>query len=160
VSWFISLIVKIKLKLIKRKNPLLLEIDENYNPAVTEEGEEFFPNGYFVFNITKMLNFISSNKEIFELKNISIKEYRSGTAVINESHVDKVDITVPIILAEISPGRYNVIDGNHRVEKAYRSGAETIPAYVLNMRQHLPFLTTVEAYRAYVGYWNEKVMLL
>jgi len=159
VSWFISLIIKIKLKLTKRKNPLLLEIDENYNPAVTEEGEEFFPNGYFVFNITKMLNFISSNKEIFELKNINIKEYRSSTAVINESHVDKVDITVPIILAEISPGRYNVIDGNHRVEKAYRLGAETIPAYVLNMRQHLPFLTTVEAYRAYVGYWNEKVML-
>ena len=147
------------MKLTKRKNPLLLEIDENYNPAVTEEGEEFFPNGYFVFNITKMLNFISSNKEIFELKNINIKEYRSSTAVINESHVDKVDITVPIILAEISPGRYNVIDGNHRVEKAYRLGAETIPAYVLNMRQHLPFLTTVEAYRAYVGYWNEKVML-
>ena len=147
------------MKLTKRKNPLLLEIDENYNPAVTEEGEEFFPNGYFVFNITKMLNFISSNKEIFELKNINIKEYRSSTAVINESHVDKVDITVPIILAEISPGRYNVIDGNHRIEKAYRSGTETIPAYVLTMRQHLPFLTTVEAYRAYVGYWNEKVML-
>ncbi len=148
------------MKLTKRKNPLLLEIDENFNPAVTEEGEEFFPNGYFVFNITKMLNFISSNKEIFELKNISIKEYRRGTAVINESHVDKVDITVPIILAEISPGRYNVIDGNHRIEKAHRLGAETIPAYVLTMRQHLPFLTTVEAYRAYVGYWNEKVMLL
>jgi len=24
----------------KRKNPLLLEIDKNYKPAVTEEGEE------------------------------------------------------------------------------------------------------------------------
>jgi len=141
----------------KRKNPLILEIDENYVPASTEEGEEYFPNGYFVFNITKMLKFIDDNKERFEIKNISVKEYRRGTAIINENHVDKVDITVPVILAEISPGRYNVIDGNHRIEKAYRLGAETVPAYILTARQHLPFLTTVEAYHAYVEYWNNKV---
>jgi len=110
-----------------------------------------------VFNITKMLKFIDDNKERFEIKNISVKEYRRGTAIINENHVDKVDITVPVILAEISPGRYNVIDGNHRIEKAYRLGVQTVPTYVLIAKQHLPFLTTVEAYHAYVEYWNNKV---
>ena len=56
---------------------------------------------------------------------------------------------MPIILAEISPGKYNVIDGNHRIEKAYRLGTERIPAYILTARQHLRFLTTVKAYHAY-----------
>lgn len=140
----------------KRKNPLLLEIDENYKPAVTEEGEEYYPNSFFVFNITKMLKFISNNPGIIELKKIKVKEHWSSFGVINENHLDKVDIDKPIILAEINPGRYNVIDGNHRIEKAYRSGVETIPAYILTVRQHLPFLTTVEAYHAYVKYWNSK----
>jgi ParB-like chromosome segregation protein Spo0J len=64
---------------------------------------------------------------------------------------------MPIILAEISPGKYNVIDGNHRIEKAYRLGTERIPAYILTARQHLRFLTTVKAYHAYVEYWNNKI---
>ncbi len=32
----------------KRKKSLILKIDENYKPAIPEEGEEYFPNGYFV----------------------------------------------------------------------------------------------------------------
>ncbi len=31
---------------------------------------------------------------------------------INESHVDSVEISKPVILAEIFPGQYNLIDGN------------------------------------------------
>ena len=141
----------------KRKNSLKLEIDKNYVPVITEEGEEYFPNGYFVFNITKMLKFIRNNKDKIELKNINVKEYRRATAIINEKYVDKVDIKMPIILVEISPGKYNVIDGNHRIEKAYRLGTERIPAYILTARQHLRFLTTVKAYHAYVEYWNNKI---
>jgi len=141
----------------KRNKSLILKIDENYEPAITEESEEYFSNGFFVFNITKMLKFIGDNKDKIELENISVEEYRRGTAVLNEDHVDKADINQPVILAEISPGRHNVIDGNHRIEKAYRLGTKTIPAYVLTAKQHLPFLTTVEAYRAYVKYWNNKL---
>jgi len=141
----------------KRIKSLILKIDENFKPAIPEKGDEYYPNGFFVFNITKMLEFIDDSKDKIELENISVKEYRRGTAVLNEDHVDKVDIGKPIILAEISPGKHNVIDGNHRIEKAYRMGKETIPAYILTARQHLPFLTTVEAYHAYVKYWNDKL---
>jgi hypothetical protein len=42
----------------KKKNPLMLEIDENYIPAATEPGDEYYTNGIFVFNITKMLDYI------------------------------------------------------------------------------------------------------
>ena len=145
------------IKMNNRNRSLLLKIDKNFKPAAVENGEEYFPNGFFVFNITKMLGSISNNKERFKICNINIEEYRRDTAVIDENHIDKVDIDSPIILAEISPGRHNVIDGNHRVEKAYRSGKETIPGHILTPWQHMPFLTTIEAYHAYVKYWNGKV---
>ena len=64
---------------------------------------------------------------------------------------------VPIILAEIRPGGYNVIDGNHRLEKAYRMGVEYITAYRLKPDQHMPFLTSLKAYHTYVEYWNSKI---
>ena len=66
----------------------------------------------------------------------------------------------PIILAEICPERYNVIDGHHRLEKAYKDGFETINAYRIKSSQHLPFLITEKGYTAYIEYWNEKVMNL
>jgi len=76
---------------------------------------------------------------------------------INEDHIDSVDISTPIILAEISPGRYNVIDGHHRLEKAYRMGNENIYAYKLKAKQRLKFLISLKAYHTYIEYWNSKV---
>jgi hypothetical protein len=63
----------------------------------------------------------------------------------------------PIILAEVSPGRFNVIDGNHRVERARRDGLDTIPAYRVPAEEHVAFLKTVCGYEAYVRYWNDKL---
>jgi hypothetical protein len=57
----------------------------------------------------------------------------------------------------MSPGKYNLIDGNHRMEKARRSGIENIMAYKLGVKQHIPFLTTQKADIAYVEYWNGKL---
>jgi hypothetical protein len=63
----------------------------------------------------------------------------------------------PIVLAEISPNRFNVIDGNHRVERARREGMPYIPAYRVHPHQHMAFLTSARAYEKYVEYWNSKV---
>lgn len=145
------------MKMNKRNKSLLLKVDKNFTPAVVENGEEYYPNGIFVFNITKMLGFINSNKEKFNISDISVREYRSSMAILNEDHIDSVDIENPVILAEISPGRHNVIDGRHRVERAYRLGKDTIPGYILAPWQHMQFLITVEAYHAFVKYWNDKV---
>ena len=60
-------------------------------------------------------------------------------------------------MAEIAPGRYNAIDGNHRLEKARRLGLETLMAYRLGPEQHLWFLTTEQGYLAYIEYWNGKL---
>lgn len=67
------------------------------------------------------------------------------------------DLNRPVILAEIAPGRYNLIDGHHRVAKARRDGVPSIPAYRVRCPEHVAFLTSTRGYEAYVEYWNSKV---
>jgi len=141
----------------KLKRPGYLTIDENFMPAPEDEGDEFYPNGLFVFNITKMIRHIKNNQSGFPITVKKVNEIRNGFSKINEDHINSVDVTSPIVIAEISPGRFNVIDGNHRLEKAYRMGLECISAYVLKPEQHIPFLTSIKAYQTYVKYWNSKM---
>lgn len=87
-----------------------------------------------------------------------MSEYRNRAfSVIDENHIGSVDILIPIILAEISPNNFNVIDGHHRLEKAYRNGIDRIKAYKLTPEQFTPFLTTVKGYETFIEYWNSKL---
>jgi hypothetical protein len=92
----------------------------------------------------------------FPCEAIQVKDYRSHSK-FNEEHLPTVDLTKPVIVAEISPGRYSVIDGNHRLEKAKRLGLGKLPAYRILPEQHIKFLTTEQGYRAYIEYWNGKL---
>jgi hypothetical protein len=130
-----------------------LTIDPTFLPCLEEENDELFPNGIFKFNITKLHRFIQNNPGDFSLEEIALDEFKT----YKESHINTVDLSRPVILAEISPGRYNLIDGNHRVEKARRTGAKSLLAYKLCVHQHIQFLTSEKAYMAYVGYWNSKL---
>jgi len=135
-----------------------LKINNNFIPSKAEQGDELFRNGIFVFNITRMTDYIKEHNDKFLLDCIKVLDYRSDCfSVINESHVNSVDISIPIIIAEICPGIYNVIDGHHRVEKAYRDGVDAIKAYKLTPEQFIPFLTTIEGYKSFVEYWNGKL---
>lgn len=79
------------------------------------------------------------------------------SAGLNEQALVAADLKRPVILAEIAPGRYNLIDGHHRVAKARRGGVPSIPAYRIRCPEHVAFLTSKRAYEAYVEYWNSKV---
>lgn len=133
-----------------------LTMDNSFTPCPESDGDEFYPNGMFVFNITKMTEYILNNPEVFVPEVVFVKDLHKFLS-IDESHVDSVDISKPVILAEISPARYNLIDGQHRVEKAYRLGIETLQAYKLNVHQHIRFLTSRKSYEIYVEYWNSKI---
>lgn len=136
-----------------------LALDNDFKPTVVSDGDEIFPNGIFEFNITKMIDFINSDIDTSIIKeSVDVKTTRSGFSRINEEHLSSVDISIPIILAEISPGRYNVIDGNHRLEKAFRMGKAKIWAYKLGPSQHIKFLITKKGYEAYIEYWNNKLL--
>ena len=60
-------------------------------------------------------------------------------------------------MAEIAPGQYNLIDGNHRTGKAGSMGIVTLKVYNINVERHTQFLTDKKAYVSYVEYWNDKL---
>ena len=138
-----------------------MKCDKKFQPCPLDEDDEMFANGIFVFNITKLVAFISANADKFLLEEIVVKEVRLfPSSILTESTVETANLAVPIILAEISPGSFNVVDGNHRLEKAHRDGIEKIPAYKVRAEQHVAFLTSEKAYKKYIAYWNSKVVSL
>jgi hypothetical protein len=138
-----------------------LKLDKKFQACSIDDGDEIFPNGIFLFNITKMMEYITQNKKLITLENIDVEVCRkSYSSCLNEETVLTAQTSNPIVLAEISPGNFNVIDGNHRLEKAFRDGLKEISAYRLTVNQHVRFLTTAEAYKTYVQYWNSKVAAL
>jgi hypothetical protein len=134
-----------------------LKIIKKFTPCPIDDGDELFPNGIFEFNITKMLSFIEKNPDKFVLEQVSVTKYNQNFSNLNEHHINSVDIYRPVIFAEIATGKFNLIDGNHRMEKARRLGTNTVSAFKLTVEQHIKFLTTEKAYLAYVEYWNSKL---
>jgi hypothetical protein len=134
-----------------------LKIDGDFTPCSVGAGDELFPNGIFVFNIAKIIEYIQSNPESVALEEVAVSDFPRAFSSINESHVESVEVSKPVILAEICPGRYNMIDGHHRMEKARRMGNKSIQAYKLNAHQHIRFLISEKSYVAYVEYWNSKL---
>ena len=147
---------KSKFDLERLQSAKKLKADDNFTPCPIHEGDELYPNGIFVFNITKMIEYLNKNSNEVDLVEADVRDFPKCFSSINESHVDSVDISRPVILAEIAPGHYNLIDGNHRMEKARRMGEKSILAYKLNVKQHLTFLTEKKAYLSYIDYWNGK----
>jgi hypothetical protein len=143
------------MRALTMKKPLKVDID--FIPCPADIGDELYPNGIFEFNITKILKHIQTKAIDITKEMVAVSDFCNDFSSINESHVDSIDISIPVILAEISPGRYNLIDGNHRMEKARRMGIKTLVAYKLSVDQHIQFLTSKKAYLAYIEYWNSKL---
>jgi hypothetical protein len=142
-----------------RPLPGKLRLDEGFQPCPVEPGDEIYPNGIFEFNITRLLAFVQEHPDRFPVEQADLSEFPDygNNPHINEETVRLADLSRPILLAEIAPGRYSVIDGNHRLAKARRQGAAALPAYRLQCPTHVPFLTSAFAYEKYVEYWNDKV---
>ena len=134
-----------------------IKANDNFIPCPVNKGDELFHNGIFVFNITKMLEYIKNNSDEIDLVEITVADFPQSFSSIDESYIDSVDVSRPVLLAEISPGHYNLIDGNHRMEKARRMGISRIFAYKLNVKQHIKFLTDKKAYLSYIEYRNVKL---
>ncbi len=106
---------------------LKLSVNNNFIPCPESDGDEFYTNGIFVFNITKMTEYIIDNPGVFVPEEVAVEDIHKFLS-INESQVESVDIFKPVILAEIAPSRLNLMDGQHRVEKAHSMGIETLKA--------------------------------
>jgi len=137
--------------------PRKFKINKKFNTLPKEKADGFYRSGIFEFNVTKLLIFIKANPEIFHPEKVPVKFARTfPPSSLDESTIQTANLAEPIILAEIYPERFNIIDGNHRLEKAYRDGAKSILAYKEHAEQHIAFLTSVSAYVEYIEYWNSK----
>jgi hypothetical protein len=134
-----------------------LKADENFIPCRVDDGDELFQNGIFEFNVTRILEHIVKHPEDIALIEVDVGDFFPEHSTLNQSHVDSVDPSRPVVLAEISPGVYNLIDGHHRMEKARRLGIVKVRAHKLQARQHVAFLVSKRAYLSYVEYWNNKL---
>ena len=135
-----------------------LKLDAKFEPCPPEAGDELFPNGIFEFNISRLVAFIHTHPERFPLELLELTDIPNyGDADLDEAAIGPADSSRPILLAEIAPGRYNVIDGHHRIAKARREGIPTLTCHRLRCPEHVPFLTSATAYEKYVEYWNTKV---
>ena len=135
-----------------------LTLDENFTPLPIAEGDEIFVNGIFQFNITKLTKYIHDNPNKFSIDKTEVNRLtKYNGSNLDKATIQSANLSNPIILAEISPGRYNIIDGHHRLEKARRDGIETIHAYKVKNYQLLKFLTSIKTYKLYIEYWNSKL---
>jgi hypothetical protein len=138
--------------------PLRLRIDSLFRPSEAQEGDELYANGVFEFNITRLLDYIRAAARFRgELVALSDMPYAGSSANLNELTVRRADLSRPVILAEIAPGQYNLIDGHHRAARARRAGIGRIPAYRIPCPEHIAFMTSIRAYVTYIEYWNSKV---
>jgi len=104
-----------------------------------------------------MRTFISNNLDLITLEQIAVNTFFETSSSLDEYHLENLQIFEPIIMAEIAPGNYNLIDGHHRVERAKRLGMDNLHVYKLTVDQHIEFLTDKRAYLAYIAYWNDKL---
>lgn len=134
-----------------------IQADPTFAPCPVDDGDELFPNGIFVFNVTRILEYVARHPAEVALVQVSVRSFPRWDRPLVDAHVEAADLARPVLLAEISPGSFNLIDGHHRLEKARRRGVETLQAFRLSAAQHVRFLTSTSAYLAFVSYWNGKV---
>lgn len=135
-------------------------LNKDYRLCPAKENDEVFRNGIFQFNISKILEDIQSGELVVVKENIDIKEWfrwHGHSASLNENHLPTVEINSTIIQAEIRPGIFSIIDGNHRIEKAFRLGKSSIGSFKLTGEQLIPYFITLKGYQAFVEYWNSKL---
>jgi hypothetical protein len=89
--------------------PITLKLNEKFQPCPVDEGEEVYPNGIFHFNISRLLAFLPARSPIAVIAVTEIANY--DESYLDEESVRSADLSRPILLAEISPGLFNVIDG-------------------------------------------------
>ena len=108
--------------------PATLKRDKNFQSCLVESGDEHYANGIFEFNIARLLAFIDTCAERFPIERVLVDDFPAyGSSHLNEGTVCNADLSRPILFAEIAPGRFNVIDGNHRLARARRESVQMVP---------------------------------
>ncbi len=136
-----------------------MKIDPDFVPCELQYEEECYANGFFHFNISRMIEDIESGKLVVAKERIDVVNWRNhhGKGVINEEHMPNVVLSKPVIQAEIRHDMFEIIDGHHRIEKAIRDGVPFLDSYKVMGEQLPQYLTSEARYKSYINYWNDKL---
>jgi hypothetical protein len=138
--------------------PAKLKLAPSFLPCPIDAGDEVFRNGIFEFNITRLTAFIETHADRFPIEVVAVASTPNyGDSRLDQTTISAADLSRPVLFAEIAPSRFNLIDGNHRMARARRDGAPSVPAYRIRCPHHVAFLTSTMAYQKYVEYWNGKI---
>lgn len=145
----------------KIKHPHTLKLKKNYIPKKQINEElEIYKNGIFNFFISKILEDIENGVFEPKMERINIEKWEKTHCTsdsLNEEHLKMVNTKKPIIQAEISIDKFEIIDGNHRFEKALRDGKKTINSYKIYVEELIPYFYDQKGYEYFVKYWNSKL---
>ena len=85
-----------------RSGPIRLKLDKGFEPCVAGPGDEYYANGIFEFNITRVLAFVHEHAERFPVEQVEVSEIPDfGGSNLDEATVRVADLSRPILLAEI-----------------------------------------------------------
>lgn len=56
----------------RHQTPARLRLNRGFRPCDVEPGDEFYPNGIFVFNITRLLAFVRAQPERFPIEAVEV----------------------------------------------------------------------------------------
>lgn len=127
-----------------------------YKSIGNEQGDEIFSDMFVTWNITKLLNCIENLQIEPRMIDKSVYEqFIKPNQEVNESKVDHVDLSKPIIIIERYKNRHILIDGIHRVRKAKKNSIKSIPAYVLPFSVHIEFITNERDFKFIIEEYNK-----
>lgn len=109
--------------------------------------------GSVMWDIEKMLN----SKQSFKMKVFDVEELAAGNLFYGDfEYAMKTDITQPLIVVQLSENIDKLIDGNHRLQKALKTGIKKITAYYLSFEEHRKYIVNYDAeiYRKVIEHWD------
>lgn len=133
----------------------------NYITCKLKNGDEPFQFLTVTWNVTEALKYAQANLKPSNMDKETVANYYNNFIKplihVSESHLRDVDITKPGLLVEISenPSTCIVIDGNHRLTRAYREGKE-FSCYKISFAEQFRFITTIDGIQS-VQRYNEGI---
>ncbi len=155
---------------MRKRMPVL---PDSFTPPPPQDGDEYFRNGIFFFNITCMAEDIAAGVCEHEKHQTGVALWHDASTKepIDDEFVEPADLSKPVIIAEISPDKlayypeldpadwrlrgYHLIDGWHRIEKASRHGIKELDACIVPMEAHIRYMYS--GFGQYAEYWKDKL---
>ena len=131
----------------------------NFYDFHNDDREEWFPNGIFNYNVSRLIRDLAADKTAKEANtpwlntavrtSVPVTEaiaHCHGLGQMEEEHIQTADLERPLIFIEISPDSFNLIDGHHRLEKARREGIIALPAWMVDAHAAVRYLGSESEY--------------